>query len=323
LLKPDGWVEAEYDVNSDAWYFKANRTAFMPYCIINEIALQPCGWLAAYMGLALKSQKDPRFRNLGGNTTLYQNILNGENTLTTRTRLTQVSKAGDMTIEQFEFQVFQSDLKIYEGDTSFGFFTKEALAIQTGIHGGSENAYVPGVEKIKNAKSFIIKAEAPFTPVDNKIDQAPSLAMPAKAVLMLDQIDTYIPDGGPYGLGFIRGIKKVDPDEWFFKAHFFQDPVCPGSLGIESFLQLIRFIAIDRFKHLENSHSFELSTKTPHNWIYRGQILPDNKKIEVEAVVTKISDKPNPEVFANGYLKVDGLYIYKMDNFGFRLVPLK
>jgi len=323
LLKPDGWVEAEYDVNSDAWYFKANRTAFMPYCIINEIALQPCGWLAAYMGLALKSQKDLRFRNLGGNTTLYQNILNGENTLTTRTRLTQVSKAGDMTIEQFEFQVFQSDLKIYEGDTSFGFFTKEALAIQTGIHGGSENAYVPGVEKIKNAKSFIIKAEAPFTPVDNKIDQAPSLAMPAKAVLMLDQIDTYIPDGGPYGLGFIRGIKKVDPDEWFFKAHFFQDPVCPGSLGIESFLQLIRFIAIDRFKHLENSHSFELSTKTPHNWIYRGQILPDNKKIEVEAVVTKISDKPNPEVFANGYLKVDGLYIYKMDNFGFRLVPLK
>jgi len=328
FLKPDGWVEAEYDVNPDAWYFKANRTPSMPYCIINEIALQPCGWLAAYMGLALKSQKDLRFRNLGGNTTLYQNILPDENTLTTRTRLTRVSKAGDMTIEQFDFQVFQSGLKIYEGDTSFGFFTKEALAIQTGIHGGAENAYVPGAEEIKNAESFNIKHEPPFAPddknpVNNKIDRAHPLSMPAKAVLMLDQIDMYIPHGGPYGLGFIRGIKKVDPDEWFFKAHFFQDPVCPGSLGIESFLQLIRFIAIDRFKHLENSHSFELLTKTPHNWIYRGQILPENKKIEVEAVVTKISDKPNPEIFANGYLKVDGLYIYKMNNFGFRLIPVK
>ena len=147
--------------------------------------------------------------------------------------------------------------------------------------------------------------------------------MPAKAILMLDQIDMYISDGGPYGLGFIRGIKKVNPDEWFFKAHFFEDPVCPGSLGIESFLQLIRFMAINRFKHLENSHRFELLTQTPHKWIYRGQILPENKKIEAEAVVTRISDNPYPEIFANGYLKVDGLYIYKMDNFGFRLVPVK
>ncbi|MEA3436654.1 MAG: type I polyketide synthase, partial [Thermodesulfobacteriota bacterium] len=72
-LKPEGWIEAEYDVNPDAWYFKANRTSSMPYCIINEIALQACGWLASYMGSALKSEKDLRFRNLGGNTTLYQN----------------------------------------------------------------------------------------------------------------------------------------------------------------------------------------------------------------------------------------------------------
>ncbi|NNK84108.1 MAG: type I polyketide synthase, partial [Desulfobacterales bacterium] len=328
LLEPGGWIEAEYDVNPDAWYFKANRTSFMPYCIINEIALQPCGWLAAYIGSALNSQKDLKFRNLGGNTTLYQNILSDKKTLTTRTRLTKVSKAGDMTIEHFDFQVFQSGLKIYEGDTSFGFFTQEALAVQTGIRSGTENIYVPGAVEIKNAKSFKLKHEPPFDPedknlADNKTDRAHSLTMPAKAVLMIDQIATYIPEGGSEGLGFIRGLKKVDPAEWFFKAHFFQDPVCPGSLGIESFLQLIRFITIDRFKHLEKSHRLELLTKNQHSWIYRGQILKTNKKIEAEAVVTKISDKPNPEIFANGYLKVDGLYIYKMNNFGFRLVPAK
>ena len=326
LLEPGGWVEAEYDVSPDAWYFQANRTPFMPYCIINEIALQPCGWLAAYMGSALTSQKDLRFRNLGGNAILYRNILPAESTLTACTRLTRVSKAGDMTIEHFDFQVFQSDLKIYEGDTSFGFFTKEALAIQTGIRSGTENAYVPDTTEIKNAKSFNIKHETPFTPydkTDNKTDRTHFFTMPAKAVLILDQIDMYIPDGGPEGLGFIRGLKKIDPTEWFFKAHFFKDPVCPGSLVIESFLQLIRFITIDRFKHLEKSHCLELLTKISHSWIYRGQILKANKKIEAEAVVTKISDKPNPEIYANGYLKVDGLYIYKMDNLGFRLVPVK
>jgi len=325
-LEPDGWVEAEYDVRPDAWYFKANKNPFMPYCIINEIALQTCGWLAAYMGSALKSQKDLKFRNLGGNTTLYQNIPPDKNTLTSRARLTQVSKAGDMIIEEFDIQVFQSGLKIYQGDTSFGFFTREALAVQKGIHGKEHKAYKPGAGEIEHAESFAIKHEPPLTPDDqddDKIDRTHFLSMPAKAILMLDQIDMYIPDGGPYGLGFIRGIKKVNPDEWFFRAHFFQDPVCPGSLGIESFLQLIRFIALNRFKHLVNSHRLELLTQTPHNWIYRGQILPKNKKIEAEAVVTRISDKPHPEIFANGYLKVDGLYIYKMENFGFRLVPVK
>jgi 3-hydroxymyristoyl/3-hydroxydecanoyl-(acyl carrier protein) dehydratase len=37
----------------------------------------------------------------------------------------------------------------------------------------------------------------------------------------------------------VIGRIAVDPSFWFFKAHFFQDPVWPGSLGLESFLQLV------------------------------------------------------------------------------------
>ncbi|MCJ7830758.1 MAG: hypothetical protein MUP74_05160, partial [Desulfobacterales bacterium] len=70
VLKPDGWVEAEYAVPPTAWYFKADRSGTMPYCILLEIALQPCGWLAAYLGSALRSAKDLRFRNLGGQAVL-------------------------------------------------------------------------------------------------------------------------------------------------------------------------------------------------------------------------------------------------------------
>jgi 3-hydroxymyristoyl/3-hydroxydecanoyl-(acyl carrier protein) dehydratase len=138
---------------------------------------------------------------------------------------------------------------------------------------------------------------------------------------MIDRIDVYIPDGGPSGLGFIRGSKKVDPDEWFFKAHFYQDPVCPGSLGIESFIQLIKFMALDRFKDLIDSHTIEHAKGEAHNWIYRGQVVPENKLVEVEAVVTKISEGPEPSIWADGYLKVDGLYIYQMNNFGITMVP--
>jgi len=53
---------------------------------------------------------------------------------------------------------------------------------------------------------------------------------------MIDDVECLLSDGGPHNLGFIRGITHVDPNAWFFKAHFFQDPVWPGSLGLEAFL---------------------------------------------------------------------------------------
>ncbi len=324
VLKPGGWIEAEYDMTADAWYFKADRTGSMPFCVLLEIALQPCGWLAAYVGSALRSKNDLKFRNLGGNAVLHQNILPETKTLRMRSRLTQVSEAGDMIIENFEMQVLQGEQMIYEGDTYFGFFTKQALAQQVGIQGAAKEACAPLPDELARGGSYIFEDEAPLFPDDPDeepgIQPVSGLSMPAKALRMIDEIETYIPDGGPSGLGFIRGIKKVDPDEWFFKAHFYQDPVCPGSLGVESFLQLVRFMAIERWNHLPDNHRFELVTGIKHSWIYRGQIIQKNKNIEVEAVVTKIQDSPVPEIHADGYLKVDGLFIYKMENFGIRLV---
>ncbi len=319
VLESDGWVTAEYDVDPDAWYFRANRTGTVPYCVLLETALQTCGWLAAYMGSALQSEKDLKFRNLEGQGVLHQDIFKDYQTLAMRARLKKVSKAGDIIIESFDFEVLQSGTLIYAGSTSFGFFTPEALAQQKGIRNGDQ--YRPATNQAKTAAPFHLKDEPPFTPNDSNTQPAPFMAMPARAIRMIDRIDIYLPAGGPRSLGFVRASKRVDPDEWFFKAHFFQDPVCPGSLGIESFLQLIKFITIDRWGHLADSHRFEHLPGTTHNWVYRGQIIPKNKKIEVEAIVTSIQESPNPEITADGYLKVDGLSIYKMENFGFRLIP--
>jgi 3-hydroxymyristoyl/3-hydroxydecanoyl-(acyl carrier protein) dehydratase len=58
---------------------------------------------------------------------------------------------------------------------------------------------------------------------------------------MLDRITHYDPKGGKAGLGTAARREGRRPDEWFFKAHFFQDPVQPGSLGIEAMLQLLQF----------------------------------------------------------------------------------
>lgn len=320
VLKPDGWIEAEYDVPYDAWYFKSDRSNMIPFCVLLEIALQPCGWLAAYMGSALKSKNDLKFRNLGGNAVICDNVSCKTKTLTMKARTKKVSEAGEMIIEEFDFLILNQNKTVYEGNTSFGFFTETALMKQKGLGNTGEHSYSTKQSGLNKNSKYLFQDDAPLTPEDSETDTCSKLSMPSKALRMIDEIDLYLPDGGPEGLGFIRGTKNVNPDEWFFKAHFYQDPVWPGSLGIEAFLQLIKFVALDRWKHLSDTHKFELITQKQHNWTYRGQVIPSNKKIEVEAVITSIQDVPFPGITADGFLKVDGLYIYEMKNFGFSLI---
>jgi 3-hydroxymyristoyl/3-hydroxydecanoyl-(acyl carrier protein) dehydratase len=331
ILRPDGWIEAQYDVRPDDWYFYANRLPAMPISVLMEIVLQPCGWLAAYMGSALHSEKDLKFRNLQGSALLHREILPDSGTLTMRARLTQSSEAGDMIIEAFDMQVLQAEAMVYEGNTTFGFFTAAGLAQQVGLreHAGR---YQPSAEELQQNRyadrPHVFEDDAPLTPEDLPPDRSPEilngpgLLLPARALRMIDRIDIYLPEGGSAQLGFVRGIKFIDPEEWFFKAHFYQDPVCPGSLGIDSFVQLLKFAALQRWPELTSTHRFELFTGETHHWTYRGQILPRNQQVTVELDISAVQDGPCPTLKADGFLTVDGLPIYNMQNFGLRLVPV-
>ena len=323
VLAAGGWVTAQYDIPVDEWYFAADRSGVMPFCVLLEIALQPCGWLAAYAGSALRSDRDLKFRNLGGSAVLHRQVTPDTGTLTMRCRLTKVSEAADMIIENFDFQVLAGDLPVYTGDTYFGFFSAAALDQQKGL--GEADPMVAAMAAWANRSGGAIRLamDAPRTP--DAAAGAPvtvdGLQLPAKALMMVDGIEACLPDGGPDGLGYIRGTKQVDPDEWFFRAHFYQDPVCPGSLGLESFLQLIKTAALQRWPHLAASHRFRMATGSRHSWSYRGQIVPKNRTVVVQALITGITDGPSPTLRADGLLSVDGLPIYKMENFELSLVP--
>ena len=321
-LEPGGWIEAQYDLPAEEWYFVADRSGRLPYCILLEVALQPCGWLAAYMGSALRSEQDLKFRNLGGQAVLHRNLPPENRTLTMRSRLTKASEAGDMIIEHFDFRVLAGAEMIYTGTTYFGFFSKQALAKQVGIRGADALVYTPETPAPDSGPVFEFPPTRPATPEDTALDAAVGLALPATALCMLDRIELFEPDGGKAGLGFVKGTKVVNPDEWFFHAHFYQDPVIPGSLGLESFLQLMKFAAREKWPHLIETHRFEMVTDDPHEWSYRGQVIPANKLVTVEAEVTRVDNEPAPALYADGFLKVDGIYIYQMKQFGLRLVPI-
>ena len=321
-LKPGGWVEAEVDIDPAAWYFRANRADRMPYCVLLEIALQACGWLAAYAGSALHSSKDLHFRNLDGQAILRQDVLCVHQTLRVRCRMTKVSVSGDIIIEAFEFEVLRREDLVYEGTTVFGFFTAESLGNQKGIRRLNEVTVPTALDGRKAFEPVTLSNEAPLTPEDPHFSGVTGLNLPAKALRMIDRIEAYQPHGGSRGLGRLLASKRIDPQEWFFKAHFHQDPVCPGSLGIESLLQLLKYAAIRRWGHLVAGHRFEHSVNEPLTWQYRGQIVPSNQLMDVEAEITTVIDEPIPELRADGLLKVDGPVIYQMKNFGLRITPI-
>ncbi len=322
-LKADGWVTAQYDIDEKAWYFAADRSGVMPFCVLLEIALQPCGWLAAYAGSALRGRHDLKFRNLGGSGLLHRPVTPATGTLTMRCRITKVSEAADMIVENFDFEVLVGDEPVYTGNTYFGFFSAEALNEQKGM--GDADPLVKAIRPYSGttAGACTLPMDPPHTP-ESAADGPASvqkLALPGKALLMIDRIEASLAEGGASGLGYIRGTKQVDPDEWFFKAHFHQDPVCPGSLGIESFLQLLKTVAMKRWPHLAATHRFRMVAGSRHNWTYRGQIIQKNKTVTVEALITQVGDGRSPTIRADGLLSVDGLPIYKMENFELALVP--
>jgi 3-hydroxymyristoyl/3-hydroxydecanoyl-(acyl carrier protein) dehydratase len=301
-LRPGGTAVAEYDVPPDAWYFAADRQRRMPYAVLLEVALQACGWLAAYLGSALVSEVDLRFRNLGGEARPDTPIRPDAGTLTTTVTITDVSRSGDMILQRFDFRIENRGRCVFEGKTYFGFFSEAALAGQVGIR--DSDPWRPDPAESAAAEAFAFPAGAPF---------------PDAQLRMVDRIDCYLPRGGPEGLGFIRGTTRVDPDAWFFKAHFLGDPVWPGSLGLESLIQLLKTVAAKRWNLAPDTEFEAALLGKRHRWVYRGQVVPADHEVTVEATVTRIEDGSRL-ILADGYLMIDGRTIYQMSDFGLRAV---
>ena len=202
-----------------------------------------------------------------------------------------------MWIQHFDLEVCDSQGPVYRGNTYFGFFPAEALAQQVGLPGAAARTIPP--REAMRGKAF----------------QVPHYSDgPDHRFRMVDDVELFVPDGGTTGQGFIRGGIDVDPDAWFFRAHFQGDPVWPGSLGLESMLQLLQVVARDRWGSDEQWLPRTLAPGIPHRWTYRGQVIPERKRVVVEASIQSIDDQRGL-ILADGLLLVDDLPIYSMEDF--------
>lgn len=142
-------------------------------------------------------------------------------------------------------------------------------------------------------------------------------------LLMIDRVIDYWPTGGEAGLGRVRAEKIVDASEWFFKAHFYEDPVQPGSLGLEAMVQALQWLTIHRgLDRGMKSPRFEaLATGMRVAWKYRGQVVPKNERVIVDVEIREIArDERGILVRASAALWVDGRRIYTADSLTLRVV---
>ncbi|OGT37217.1 MAG: hypothetical protein A3F12_06510 [Gammaproteobacteria bacterium RIFCSPHIGHO2_12_FULL_38_14] len=315
-LKVGAEMECEYDMPIDAWYFQDNPGHTMPFCVFLEAALQPCGWLGSYMGSTLHTNEDVFFRNLDGVGTLTNEIPPGSLPLRTRVKCTNLSRAAGISIENFDVQCFLGEQKIYEMQTVFGFFPLESLKNQIGLP-------VPESETDILNKSSELYVDLLQQPTRYF---AKPLALPTGQLLMIDRITGFWQQGGKRGLGQLRAEKTVHPDEWFFKAHFFQDPVQPGSLGIEAMNQVLQFYMLHNNlqKNIVDPLFEPLALNIPLIWKCRGQVLPSSRLVHITMdIIEEGNDAKGVYAIADAALWVDGKRIYEARNFGLRIIPKK
>ena len=305
----------EYDVPADAWYFDENGARAMPFAVLLEAALQPCGWLASYAGAALGVDEELGFRNLDGTGRLLAEVFPDSGTLTTRVKLNSVSKTGTMIIVSFEATCSVAERPVYEMKTVFGFFPPAALASQAGLP-------VPDAQRELLERPGNVLFDLTTEPAAYFDPRRPRLAGPM--LRMIDRVDGLWPDAGRAGLGQLRAVKDVDAGEWFFKAHFFQDPVQPGSLGIEAMIQALQLFMLEaRMDEGIVGPRFEcLATGAELTWKYRGQVLPHHRTVHTTIEVTaKGRDERGAWATCDASLWTDGQRIYEATNLGMRIVP--
>jgi 3-hydroxymyristoyl/3-hydroxydecanoyl-(acyl carrier protein) dehydratase len=310
-------IESEYDVPFDAWFFEEFQPGEIPYFGLMEISLQPCGFLSAFLGTPmLIPDQEFFFRNLDGQGELLSILASRGKTIGTRANLVSTLVSGETIIQRFEFELYQDEQVFFKGNSTFGYFTRESMLKQAGLDGGRRTQ--PACKQFSGKDGgvpFDLAQPGNWSEFYSGKPGKEGLRLPRERLELVDEMQLSS-TGGKYQKGYIYASKKVNPSDWFYSCHFFQDPVMPGSLGVEAILQAMRAFAI--YYGLGNgflSPQFRNPNQQNILWRYRGQILPNNHFMQLEIDLSQI-EKTKDRLLLHGdaSLWADDFRIYEIKN---------
>jgi 3-hydroxymyristoyl/3-hydroxydecanoyl-(acyl carrier protein) dehydratase len=306
LLKSPASIVSEITIPNNSWFLKENDYPGVPLSILMEIALQPCGILSAYLGTSLVlPEENNRFRNLDGKISFFAcPVLSGK-TITNQSTFLDSFSSGGIHIQNYAFELSVDNSIFLAGESSFGYFTQAAMEQQTGLDNSEISTHDPFEETQQSQHK------------QNGYGSI-SLMNNGHQRKHLDLIDTlnFTENTGRYSNGIITGKKKLGGNEWFYENHFYQDPVMPGSLGLEVIMQGLW--AYVKYRHLDINFTnpvVDFTCKNPFIWKYRGQVIPPNRLIRFEIhLKNKIASEISPLLTGDADFWVDGMRIYSFKN---------
>ena len=133
--------------------------------------------------------------------------------------------------------------------------------------------------------------------------------LPSDQMLMFDEIINIDDHSGSFNKGSIEAELNVNPDLWFFKCHFKEDPVMPGCLGLDAMWQLVGFY-LGWLGNPGKGRALGVSTVK-----FTGEVLKSVKKATYIIDMKKIMSPGGTSVgLANGLLFADDKKIYSAEN---------
>ena len=140
--------------------------------------------------------------------------------------------------------------------------------------------------------------------------------LPIGHMLMFDRITSITSDGGAFGQGEIFGELDVDPDMWFFKCHFVDDPVMPGCLGLDALWQLLGFY-LGWLGHPGKGRALGVGEVK-----FSGQVVPTTIKIAYKLSLKRVIARGSMVMgLADGFLYADEAKIYSAQDLRVGIFP--
>jgi len=303
-VAPLAALSSEFDVPVDAWFYAGDVYAGLPpNIVLMEMALQPCGFLSAYLRSSfLDPDGDLYFRNLDGRGRVLADLDLRGKTVRNEVRLLSSTRGQGAIIQSFDFRMLCEGIPFYEGWSSFGFFPQASLERQVGI--GAANETQGRQERAGGGEIVRI------TEVTPKHRVAPV------QLTLVNEISVQAPQPGAV---LLTATGRVTPEDWYFKAHFYQDPVMPGSLGVEAAYQAMVGYARARYPRFTDG-VVRPDGAQELTWKYRGQITPRDSAWLVRVRMTDVdADQARARLVGSAEIWKGDTQIYQVDGLALQL----
>ncbi|MFB5673914.1 hypothetical protein ACE3NQ_10680 [Paenibacillus terreus] len=333
-----GKVWFEMDVSGDSWYL---HDGCMPAGLMLESVVNLSPLLMSWLGIDTQSNGERFTRFLGCEFMFHESLVKRNTTLTSELTVDGQAHHDETWLTFHHIDSYADGQKrLTVREALVGFLTEAKLLGASGVKWDAETAEF-NTDARRDApvvacehRSFTKEqvhlfsegrtAECFGTGYEKAYTHTRSPRIQSGKMLMIDEVQCFDPQGGPWGSGYLKAKKTIHSNEWFFLCHFHNDPVMPGMLQLEGCLQAMAFyLAGLGFTLDKDGYRFEPIPEVMYKVEFRGQALPTDREVIYEVFVQEVHGGDEPKLYADLLVTVDGLKVCYCQGMGLRLVEMQ